>query len=143
MFAGICLCLLAILAVIESFHQKPVYSGGSWQVELDDGQLTFEGNTIRASFGRGFQLWIGIKEANLGTRIREMFALPRWYSGSGWSVVIPLGLPIWIIGTACAWFFWLPLRYPPGCCWSCGYDLRGSRGGICPECGVACKTPVL
>ncbi len=28
-----------------------------------------------------------------------------------------------------------PPRWPPGCCASCGYDLRNNQSGVCPECG--------
>lgn len=38
----------------------------------------------------------------------------------------------------------LPLVYPdfpPGLCASCGYDLRGSASGTCPECGLTDKPP--
>ena len=28
-------------------------------------------------------------------------------------------------------------RRRTGCCTQCGYDLRGSLGGVCPECGAS------
>lgn len=30
----------------------------------------------------------------------------------------------------------------PGCCAVCGYDLRGSSSGLCPECGHEDRKPV-
>lgn len=31
--------------------------------------------------------------------------------------------------------------FPASACQFCGYDLRGSKGGVCPECGKARLTP--
>ena len=64
--------------------------------------------------------------------------------------VIPLR-PIWpgfAINTAfyavLLWMLWLSpfvvrrvIRHKRGLCIKCGYDLRGTSGGVCPECGMA------
>lgn len=51
-------------------------------------------------------------------------------------------VPVWMVAVACGgvWgsLWWLlPGRIAPGCCASCGYDLRGiAVEAVCPECGV-------
>ncbi|MBK8914907.1 MAG: hypothetical protein IPM64_09975 [Phycisphaerales bacterium] len=49
-----------------------------------------------------------------------------------WLVILFGGIPLWIT--------WLRARRAhrrrmAGCCTRCGYDLRGSIGAACPECG--------
>jgi len=41
-------------------------------------------------------------------------------------VSIICGIPFIIMG---------PKQFPDGTCRKCGYDLRGTTSGICPECG--------
>lgn len=62
-----------------------------------------------------------------------------------WRLRLPIGLllPIAVVFTyalffdhAYSRFPWLQRRYPDGYCQSCGYDLRGSASGVCPECGA-------
>jgi hypothetical protein len=51
-------------------------------------------------------------------------------------------VPVWMVVVVCGavWgFLWwlLPGRIAPGCCASCGYDLRGiAAEAVCPECGA-------
>jgi len=49
--------------------------------------------------------------------------------------IIPLWLPLAMIGfpTILAWRRERPL--PPDHCQKCGYDLTGNVSGVCPECG--------
>ncbi len=52
--------------------------------------------------------------------------------------VIHVPLIPWVVlfGAGAGVLWWrLPSRYPRGHCASCGYDLSGSPGGKCPECG--------
>ena len=51
---------------------------------------------------------------------------------SGWVAVLAFGLYLlfdgrWVIGRI--------LRGLDGTCPKCGYDLKGVKGGVCPECG--------
>ncbi len=63
--------------------------------------------------------------------------------GKGGNVLIVLTtmyVPLWpwavvsAIGAGMLWWR-LPRVFRTGCCQTCGYDLRGLRGGRCPECG--------
>ena len=53
-------------------------------------------------------------------------------------VHVPLIPWVALLGGAAGLLWWrLPRVYPRGHCAGCGYDLSGSPGGKCPECGVA------
>lgn len=61
----------------------------------------------------------------------------RW-TWSGTYLVFPLWLPTLLFGLwpAIALSLHIKRRYfTEGICRSCGYDLRGSPSGVCPECG--------
>jgi hypothetical protein len=51
-------------------------------------------------------------------------------------------IPLWpwavVSGMTALWFWWRsPRPVAPGCCPTCGYELRGSDFERCPECGTA------
>ncbi|MBL0870357.1 MAG: hypothetical protein IBJ18_07270, partial [Phycisphaerales bacterium] len=52
--------------------------------------------------------------------------------------VVPLWMLVVVFGGVWGSLWWLlPGRIAPGCCVSCGYDLRGiAVEAVCPECGV-------
>lgn len=58
--------------------------------------------------------------------------LPEWGPGL---LVCPLWIPFLLVAVPTAVFFRRDRRIPPGCCQSCGYDLRGNVSRVCPECG--------
>lgn len=53
----------------------------------------------------------------------------------GWAIRVPLWIPLVGVGVPCGWLWWRHLRRPEHECEACGYDLRGTRGATCPECG--------
>jgi hypothetical protein len=51
---------------------------------------------------------------------------------------VPLTPWVVLFGAGAGVLWWrLPRVYPRGHCAACGYDLSGSPGGKCPECGSA------
>ncbi len=79
----------------------------------------------------------------------EFDRFSRTHQAQGWtwhgtSITFPLWLPTLLFGTwpAIALTRHLKRRYfTTGICRKCGYDLRGSPSGICPECGRSSKPP--
>lgn len=111
-----------------------------------------------------FQLPAALGDPSLGRGVTVSLE-PRWilgieidYShetrhmlmhGAGgwrhWQLHLPIAvlLPLAVVFSyalffdhAYARFPWLLRLYPVGFCQSCGYDLRGSASGVCPECGT-------
>lgn len=58
---------------------------------------------------------------------------------SGFNLCLPLWILLLPAGVPAAWMWWRELKDTPHRCRSCGYDLTGLRGTICPECGEATK----
>ena len=91
--------------------------------------------TLGAADGISFQYGRGLRNLTIGWRWKPQ------YQGdtSGWSVYVPLYLPVLFFG---AWVAFLvhPVhrrrkRKKLGLCVKCGYDLRESKKR-CPECGT-------
>jgi hypothetical protein len=68
---------------------------------------------------------------------------PRIDGGSNSAEFVLVGVPYWALlppaALPLAWLLWrrrrLRRRRTQGRCLACGYDLRGSSGDRCPECG--------
>lgn len=61
---------------------------------------------------------------------------PSWVSHAReWSLSIPLWMPLVAIMIPTAILWWRDRRPLPGYCPACGYDLRGTAGVRCSECG--------
>jgi hypothetical protein len=78
-------------------------------------------------------------DAAFGSPVVEW--LPDWNFASGgltpaWFVRVPLWTPLLLLAGPAAWMWWRHLSRPMHACAACGYDLRGSTGGVCPECGT-------
>lgn len=84
--------------------------------------------------GGGFQTYDAVR-SNSRVTASDFWKLPwrfRWEC-----VVIPLGLPLILLGLlTTAWFWWPIVVHGTGCCQRCGYDLRGNVSGKCSECGT-------
>lgn len=72
--------------------------------------------------------WIGVLGVGVSERRPGWFAVTCSYP----TLIVALLLPVMVRGL-------LVLRpgRGHGCCRSCGYDLRGSPGDSCPECGAS------
>lgn len=59
---------------------------------------------------------------------------------------LTVGVPIWslalLAGGPTAWLWYRDRRRAPGLCIECGYDLRGTDHGACPECGGEVRHPM-
>jgi hypothetical protein len=104
-----------------------------------------------SSLGSGFGrvTWgLGTNLTSGGAPVTWLVSRPLWATGRGsvewlpefyWGhVKIPVCYLAAIAAVPAAVSGWRRSRRPaPGCCSYCGYDLKGSLGGACPECGQA------
>lgn len=115
----------------------------SWQMPMSREEYEAVISAIRGAFKDSrpsqSQIVVSTKEPWF---VWEPFSRTNPPTGETWSgteVVFPVWLPVVIFGLwpLLAIYLWLRRRrYPEGCCNVCGYDLRGTIGGTCPECGA-------
>jgi len=109
-------------------------------------------------FGIDNDRWVCFRQAmeevnrtpvwRLMTPVAFVVALACWWlagklTGShGWSIVVPVSLvvclPLWLLmslHTRCVRRSLRRMLREKGICSRCGYDMRGSPSGRCPECG--------
>jgi hypothetical protein len=120
-----------------------------WNTEISTGARANTGEMIlRGSEGR-IDMIIGEIRHNFAAGVSCDWS-PRAPLWGGWEfhrvrqycvIVIPMiwfALPLSLVA---GWMWWMELRGRTrefrGCCLRCGYDLSGSGGGVCPECGAA------
>ena len=66
-----------------------------------------------------------------------LFLSPRFRPAPGEPFVLPLWLPLALLGAGAGWLFWADRqRRDFDECRKCGYDLAGLSPGPCPECGA-------
>ncbi len=60
----------------------------------------------------------------------------QWHLGRYGYVVIPFWSLLLLGGVPTGWLWYRDRPRSPGLCSRCGYDLRGARHAVCPECGA-------
>lgn len=97
---------------------------GEWTADLSYGAFTVFRNPSQNWGSYGFRL-------SRNPPLVEW--APRYDNWSGcWRLTIPLWVPLLIVAAPAAV---AARRRPLGGCRRCGYDLRGTPGAVCPECG--------
>ncbi|MEW6253162.1 MAG: hypothetical protein AB1716_21195 [Planctomycetota bacterium] len=131
-----CLSALFALALLVSLH---------WTITF-----TYEGGLSDFQVGRGAFSWSRFLTGSVffrspGWSIEsdgfDASRLAEWSEIGQESVVVPLWIPLALVGVPTVWCWWRPNRRPcaPGCR-ACGYDLTGNVSGRCPECGCATES---
>ena len=117
-------------------HKSPPQAQSNWHI----GVYRFPGSDMRKEY------WVTKLRSPRNGSSFEYITATVGYSTST-RVRFPLWLPTLLFGTwpSIALTRQIKRRYfSPGICRKCGYDLRGTPSGVCPECGRASakqKTP--
>ena len=116
---------LALIALFTLSHLWPC--GGALGVSLFDGAIA-----LHAPAPRLWWLLQGSAESWLPTQV--------WYwdylHGARRVVLVPLWIPLTVVGTATLIGRRATRRPPPRYCLNCSYNLTGNVSGTCPECGA-------
>jgi hypothetical protein len=110
------LCLGSVALWCSSFVDSSWWEIGEYTIHSDRGSLTVM-DTALATWSPTF----------LGAMPPGNAYGGHWWCVTAVTLVLPL---VWLL------VFIRGRRPVSGCCTNCQYDLRGSRGSICPECGT-------
>lgn len=89
-----------------------------WSMDPDDGWWFPPGR-----HSSPFKLWFKLTRDTFSDHTSTTIFVPIW------SLVLLSGVPT-------VWLWYRDRRRRHGLCANCGYDLRGSVSGVCPECGT-------
>lgn len=131
---------LLLLWFSTSHARLAVGNGTSFEVRLSLGALRVRWGQVHGFGDKWYYahgIEVGAEESwKLGFHLRpgiEVVTRPwsLYCECPFWLICLPAVLLTLAIGSR------RPLAFPPTACRGCGYDLRGSTGGRCPECGCA------
>jgi hypothetical protein len=120
---------------LDDLRDHPAAKGGFWNMQaygwpcrcLTTGFLNPGGGGIR---------WGAIEDPRLEqVHLPATLAYQPIWGGLAANTAlfaVPWAALLWGLARAARWW----RRRGPGTCAACGYDLRGNRSGLCPECGA-------
>ena len=138
---ALCLSLVLTLFWVLQIWIHFLYHSAGWSIEIGSGWLNMYSIGWRQLgediTGKGPE--IAWTKGDVWTPVLYSFS-SRWTFDTR-SPIKDIGLPLWPfvlapLGLAIYLYFRRRVRLVPGCCKSCGYDLRSAQSGRCPECGV-------
>ena len=107
--------------------------------------LPYAAAGIAAELGTALLLWAITRSAIVPLAVIITLGRAWWLHER--AVLMASAFPLvtctaaWHLAIAAALFHWAFRSragiHPPHCCQACGYDMRGSAGVACPECGKA------
>jgi hypothetical protein len=114
-----------------------LFGPGGWTVSA--GRLAPIRETVEQARGLGIMMPFPGDGPRFEWSSRSLTDPTKGWTYSWTTVAFPLWLPTLVFGVwPGVWLvFWVRRRRwrRAGCCRECGYDLRGSPGPRCPECG--------
>ena len=124
---GIAVCVLILSLWAWSIRRGVQYSGPRVFVDIGAGSMALALRDHPTASGEWYSY-----------RVRGYLGLsaPRLIRGRvGAGVLVPMWIPLLLVGLPTLLLWWRDRRVPPGHCQACGYDLTGNVSGVCPECG--------
>lgn len=139
LFACVLCCAAGVLS-LWSFSMAGVQVGPLeyWVLGLSDGAVSL---SVVDSYPRPQFVFVGgLRPSSvtlLPRKIGPMFGCLAHLSMSGKETtwILPLWIPILVLGVLTFALFRSDRLGPPGHCPTCRYDLTGNTSGVCPECG--------
>ena len=140
-WAGAVTCLLLTGACISTINGGVAYCGDTWAAQATRGNISVEWDIdgccslCGCRFDKGLTLWrrpsgLNVSLPRLGTTsVQTCFSVST-------SALLPLWLVTLVLASGVVLLFWLDRPFPILHCETCGYNLRGSTSGRCPECGT-------
>lgn len=120
--------------------RTPPPAGGSFRTSRQHSTLY----PFRHRFG--FVWWYRATASATGPAVPLLGGLPLVGGAFGGPTYRSLKIPLWMPPAPVLLVLGLVVlirrRVPPGHCRGCRYDLRGTTGPVCPECGRAREAPV-
>ena len=118
---------MGLAAWWRSYRQRGGYSLSSWELTVWTHQIAASSQGRSQREQSAYLAWNSRVTARPG---------PDWI---GWELLLPHALPLTLLLTWPMFAAWRARRgrhrYRAGYCPVCDYDLRGSAGFACPECG--------
>jgi len=115
---------------------------GGWDIFFGDVRIHHTGywlgGAIEISFGDWPALPFLRRNCVIECRVFNLYAAPGWWAvhiAYPVLVVMTAAYPILVFARAAFRHRRRADRHLLGLCLECGFDLRGSPGGVCPECG--------
>jgi len=132
---GTCLALLLVSVVallLSLVWQVTLYRSG-WAAGWGYGCISVQ--STNPTMGTPQDDWRFATRRSGQPLVRAWWVkIPRPRPGV-WAVVVPLWIPMVVLGIATFLVWRRYRRLPVGHCQGCGYDLTSNVSGVCPECG--------
>src|SRR5262245_47773573 len=105
-----------------------------WGVDVCPGGIALYGYYGVSAYREG---WLPYGPSPLEPGNATAWLHLRWISIASINdtLLLPFWIPLLAIAAPTLWLWHRDRRRVPGACIRCGYDLTGTPGGICPECG--------
>jgi hypothetical protein len=132
-------CTLALAALaVTSVWLDVMFDAPYWGASARRAAFRLDWRTGELVDAFGPRGWSVAAHTPRVTVLPAVVQIPIGSSMTIYNVIVPLWVPILLIGAPTAWLWRRDRPRPAYACRTCGYDLRGvENGDPCPECGGA------